>query len=127
LPADWYQRLKAETIEPPGISYEEFALGDDDLYEKVVRQAEGETVHFADDSGGKSVKLALWAGLAGIRIEASEVRIVLITGEVQLSEIEGLHGKWWTYWRDYWKKLNTPEALPKDYACEVTIPLKVEE
>ena len=32
--------------------------------------------------------------------------------------------QWWDYWKDYYDKRDTEEAYEKDYACEVTIPLK---
>lgn len=126
LPPDWPHRLKEEKIDPFGISYDQFALGDESLFSEVVDQTESEIVHFTDQSGGKEVRLAFWAGVAGMRIEAAEVRPVLMSGEVQLSTIASLHGDWWSYWREYWKKRDTPEAFPKNFACEVTIPLDQE-
>jgi len=59
-----------------------------------------------------------------MRIEAAELRLFLMSGEIQLSNVALLHSDWWSYWKEYWKKLDTTEALPKDYACEVTIPIK---
>jgi len=118
--------LKEEKIDPFSISYEQFALGDDALYSEVIEQIASEQVHFTDRSGGKDVKLAFWAGVAGIRIEAAELRPVLMSGEVQFSTIASLHGDWWSYWRDYWRKRGTAEELPSDSSCEVTIPLKQE-
>ena len=38
-------------------------------------------------------------------------------------EIEPLSRKWWEYWKYYWRVRGTRDALPKDYACEVTIPV----
>jgi hypothetical protein len=126
LPSDWPRQLKDEKLKPFSVSYEEFALGDDSLFDEVVGQIESEIVYFTDALGGKNVKLAFWAGNAGIRIEAAEIRPVLMSGEVPLSAIDALHENWWLYWRDYWMRRETAEALPKDYACEVTIPLEQE-
>jgi hypothetical protein len=126
LPADWPQQLKEDKIAPFNVSNDEFALNDDDLFLTVVNQIDSEVIHFTNNLGGKDVKLAFWAGAVGMKIEAAEIRPILISGEVQISAIASLHGDWWTYWRDYWKKRDTAEALPKDYACEVTIPLKEE-
>jgi hypothetical protein len=126
LPPDWPRQLKDEKIEPFGVSYDQFALGDDALFSQILGQTVSEQVHFTDSSGGEQVKFAFWAGVAGVRIEAADVRPVLMSGETQLSTIASLHGDWWSYWRDYWKKRETADALPVDYACEVTIPLKQE-
>ena len=29
----------------------------------------------------------------------------------------------WDYWRVYWERRDRKDPLPKDYACEVTIPV----
>jgi hypothetical protein len=126
LPADWARQLKEDKIEPFRISHDEFALGDDALFGEVIAQTAIEIVHFTDESGGKEVKLAFWAGPVGMRIEAAEVRPVLMTGEIELSTVASLHSAWWSYWGDYWSKRDTAEPFPKDFACEVTIPLKQE-
>jgi len=49
-----------------------------------------------------------------------------MSGEISLADVASRHGAWWTYWRDYWNKRGTARALPRDYAWEVTIPLKSE-
>ena len=126
LPTDWPRQLKEEMIEPFGLSYDQFAFGDDALYGQILGQVLSEQVHYIDDSGSRDVKLAFWAGPVGVRIEAAEVRPVLMSGEVQLSSIASLHNEWWSYWREYWKRRGTADALPKDFACEITIPGKQE-
>lgn len=40
------------------------------------------------------------------------------------NDIKQLSEKWWEYWNDYWKKRGTESAYDKDYACEVTIPVR---
>jgi len=126
LPLDWPRLLNADKIDPFAISNEQFALNDDVLGQAILGQAKDETVHFTDASGGNDVKLAFWAGIAGMRIEAAEVRPVLLRGEVALSTIASLNRDWWAYWQDYWKKRETTDAMPKDFACEVTFPIKRE-
>ena len=39
------------------------------------------------------------------------------------SEIEDAAERWWDYWRSYWQLRGTPDALAKDWICEVTIPI----
>ena len=41
-------------------------------------------------------------------------------------EIRDAAEKWWEYWRTYWKRRGTKDAYPKDYACEVTIPVALD-
>lgn len=40
------------------------------------------------------------------------------------NDIKQLSEKWWEYWNDYWKKRGTESTYDKDYACEVTIPVR---
>ena len=44
--------------------------------------------------------------------------------DISEEDIKRLSKKWWDYWKDYYDKRDTEEAYEKDYACEVTIPLK---
>ena len=47
-------------------------------------------------------------------------------GKYTEEEIELLSRKWWEYWKNYWRLRGTRDALPKDFACEVTIPVDKE-
>ena len=47
-------------------------------------------------------------------------------GKYTEEEIETAARKWWDYWKDYWKLRRTKDAYPKDYACEITIPVSGE-
>ena len=38
-------------------------------------------------------------------------------------DLAGMSARWWDYWHEYWEKRDTDRALPKDVACEITIPL----
>lgn len=40
----------------------------------------------------------------------------------ETNQIETAYGKWWEYWRSYWKRRGTTDVYPKDYVCEVSIP-----
>ena len=55
-----------------------------------------------------------------------EMEIVGKKGKYSEEEIEPLSRKWWEYWKDYWLLRGAPDALPEDYACEVTIPVDKE-
>ena len=59
----------------------------------------------------------------GVIVGGDEIKIVGKKGKYTEDEIEPLSRKWWEYWKDYWRLRGTRDALPKDYACEVTIPV----
>ena len=59
----------------------------------------------------------------GFIVGGDEIEIVGEKGKYTEEEIEPLSRKWWEYWKYYWRVRGTRDALPKDYACEVTIPV----
>jgi hypothetical protein len=56
-------------------------------------------------------------------VGGDEIEIAGKKGKYTEEEIEPLSRKWWEYWKDYWRLRGTRDALLKDYACEVTIPV----
>ena len=68
-------------------------------------------------------RLVAWCGDYGIALAAPVLRVLAHTGEMSLEQIVTANQQWWDYWRTYWAKRSGPEALPQDYACEVTIPV----
>ena len=63
----------------------------------------------------------------GFIVGGDEIEIIGKKGKYTEEEIEPLSRKWWEYWKDYWHLRGTRDALPKDYACEVTIPVDKED
>jgi hypothetical protein len=63
-------------------------------------------------------------GDVGFVVGGDEIKIVGEKGQYTEEEIETASRKWWDYWKDYWKARGTKYAYPKDYACEITIPVK---
>ena len=125
IPADWHTKLHDDAIEPFPMSGDAFAFEDDDAIRKIVSERTSEVeVHRGE--GSTAVRVAFWAGPVGVHVEAAELELVTLNGKITSQELVELHHAWWDYWKDYWKKRGTPEALPKSYACEVTIPLKAE-
>ena len=59
----------------------------------------------------------------GFIVGGNEIEIVGEKGKYTEEEIAPLSRKWWEYWKDYWRLRGTRDTLPKDYACEVTIPV----
>ena len=66
-------------------------------------------------------------GEVGFIVGGDEIEIAGKTGKYTEEEIEPLSRKWWEYWKDYWRLRGTLDALTKDYACEVTIPVDKED
>ena len=62
-------------------------------------------------------------GKVGFVVGGDEIVIAGIKGIYTEEEIETAAGKWGDYWRAYWKVRGTKDAYPKDYACEITIPI----
>ena len=63
----------------------------------------------------------------GFIVGGDEIMIVGKKGKYAEEEIETLSRKWWEYWKNYWRLRGTRDALPKDFACEVTIPVDKED
>ena len=70
------------------------------------------------------VKLAFRAENVGLLVRAEKMTVISSAGEMSKEHICDAHAKWWEYWREYWRRRNSEDALPKDYACEVTIPVR---
>lgn len=59
----------------------------------------------------------------GFIVGGDEIEVAGKKGNYTEEEIETAARKWWDYWKDYWKRRKTKDAYPKDYACEITIPI----
>ncbi len=62
-------------------------------------------------------------GAVGFIAGGDEIEIAGKKGKFTEEEIEPLSRKWWDYWKQYWRLRGTRDALPEDFACEVTIPV----
>lgn len=60
----------------------------------------------------------------GLIVGGDEIKVVGKKGIYSEEEIEAASGKWWDYWKSYWKLRGTKDAYEKDYACEITIPVR---
>jgi len=126
---EWATLLHDDKIEPPSCSYGEFSFTDIDLIKSLIKQITYcKTIHGYEPTKEEflteSFHLIFWCEDVGLAIASKNLELVNHTGDVPISSIAGINGQWWEYWRTYWTKLNTAEALPKDWACEVTIPAR---
>lgn len=126
----WVERLQNDQLPPLTCSHDEFAFGDDALLASLLAQATHQRiVHGSKPTDDaflflrEPYRLVAWCGDYGIALAAPALRILSHTGEILLEQVVTANQQWWSYWRLYWAKRSSPEALPQDYACEVTIPV----
>ena len=58
----------------------------------------------------------------GLIVAAESMGVISHSGELDDAAVLSSNRKWWAYWKAYWKRRDTSSPLPRDYACEVTIP-----
>ncbi len=125
----WFDELHNDKMEAPTCSYENFTFTDDHLITKILNEVKTiNTIHGYSPKDKLFVtekyKLVFMAGDYGFTVSADEIRLLTKDGKIELDQIPDFRSKWWTYWKKYHELRNTKNALPKDYACEVTIPMK---
>ena len=125
----WSQLLHDDQLDSPTCSYGEFSFGDGNQLTSLLQQATYSHTILGYEPTAEAflqepVQLVFWCGDHGFAIAAQGLRLVTHSGGVALDQVPEVNREWWAYWRRYWDKKDTPEALPKDFACEVTIPLK---
>ena len=69
----------------------------------------------------------LKCGDVGVFAGSDRMEVVRRNGSISEEEIEPLSRKWWEDWKKYWRVRGTHGALPKDRACEVTIPVATKD
>ncbi|MDQ5823165.1 MAG: hypothetical protein M3441_03015 [Chloroflexota bacterium] len=127
LPIDWPELLRNDQLEPFSITYESFGFNNPQLLTEILSEAkkvEGLYGAAADASQLSEAKLTLafWAGSVGMIIAAQGLMVLSHQGEIQPDQVERKHQQWWEYWQEYWRLRDTKNPLPRDNACEVTIP-----
>lgn len=126
----WYNDLHEDliepfTLDPEGLRFQDSAFAKQLLSGyKHVNELVNHSVADAIDSAKCLVACRIddVAFIAG----GDKMYVVGNAGDLEEEDILKASEKWWEYWRDYWKKMDTPEAYEKDYACEVTIPFRNE-
>lgn len=130
---NWFDNLHNDKMEPPNCNHGEFTFTKPGLMTEMIQEAASiHTIHGYSPKDplfrSEKCKLVFWAGDYGCAVAAEELQLRAGHGEaeVALDKIPSLHAEWWQYWRKYWDLKKTINALPEDYVCEVTIPLKNE-
>ena len=71
--------------------------------------------------------IAARCGNAGFIAGGDQIKVVTKNSSISEEDVEPLSRKWWDYWNDYWRLRGTKNALQKDWACEVTIPVDTKD
>ena len=127
---NWYERLREDDSVIYPVDTYDMAFDDAKEAERLLDDYKHKTV-IKDFSGSgmlSSAKHLLYArcGDVGFIVGGDEIEVVGRNRKYTEEEIETTSGKWWEYWRTYWKLRGTKDAYPEDYACEITIPVKDE-
>ena len=131
LQSDWFTMLSKDRVEPPSLDPQEFTLSDPEIVSRLVAEASsfqsiGEipNTELQCQRIAEGTKLAFWAGNAGLYILAEDIVILNCRGVIDPSTLREKSEAWWGYWREYWRRKDSTTPMPKDYACEATIPLE---
>ena len=125
---NWHKRLRDDGAVVYPVDTYALAFDDRDGAEALLKDYKNK-IPVKDRIGGGTLPPAdhlLFAGCGdvGFIVGGDEMAVI---GEKELyteEEIVISSGKWWDYWKAYWKKRGTKDAYPKDYACEITIPVR---
>jgi hypothetical protein len=124
---DWRLALHEDRVEPFSVNHELFTLTSEDMLREVVSGCRIEYLHGSEIGNATDVApvlLGLRAQEVGIVVRAKRMAVVAQPGELEPAQIVRAAGDWWEYWPEYWQRRETDTPLPKDYACEATIPIK---
>lgn len=129
IPDDWFDLLAKDEMQSPTVICEEFTLTNTENLKRIFEQSEETHYIVGQETDLMSIKpvdafLGFWAGDIGLVIVAKEMSPVTADGDLTPQQILEKYEQWWVYWREYWKRKSSGNPMPKDYACEVTIPLK---
>jgi len=124
----WPEMMQRDELGNLGVDEDQFTLTDTGRLREMLDSAAAVDVRVGNRSTvdripeGASIA-GMWAGAVGIIVVADSLRILNHAGEIDVNQIASLHNKWWEYWKSYWKSKDTESPMPRDYACEVTIPI----
>jgi hypothetical protein len=129
LEENWYDLLHEDKFDPPVwvCTKHLFTFTDNQLMKSIINGADKIITTFGyspklEKFLNEKYKLVFMAGNVGFAVAANGISLLSKNGEFNINDIEAINDEWWNYWEKYWKLSGTENELPKDYACEVTIP-----
>jgi len=127
VPANWFELLHQDQLEPFNVDGEAFAFNDLELARQLLEAAHGVHALCGESAASgtlqdRAITLGFAAHQVAVCVTAERMEIYSNRGAIDLDDLLALNGAWWEYWQEYWRLRETDSPLPKDYACEVTIP-----
>ena len=126
LPEDWPEAMARDEYDPFALEHDRLTFTSHDGAAKYLADAASVKPLVGTESDLPAHRekplVAFWAGPVGFVGVGEQIALFNMQGEVDLASIPDWHGKWWGYWKEYWARKDTRNPMPKDYACEVTIP-----
>ena len=124
----WFDELHKDVIDPYTLDAEGLVFDNAEYAINLIKQFKNKksTINEVDENIIKNAKyfVAATSGNVGFIAGGDELKLFGYRGLFKENDIKQLSEKWWEYWNDYWKKRGTESAYDKDYACEVTIPVR---
>ena len=126
---NWIQQFHDDKLEPFDVSEEHFSFNDRELASSLLQEAVNVDHRHGVDADTEEFhkakfRLSFAAGGAGLIVAGDTMELHTSRGLMQIDQVEEMSARWWAYWKEYWKLKRSDNPLPRDYACEVTIPLK---
>lgn len=127
-PEGWFEALHRDEQEPYTLDPESLVFDDVEYAIRIFNSFSNRksSTEQMDEEMIRNAKCVVAATCENVGFIAGgdELKVVGNRGLYKEEDILLLSKKWWEYWKDYWKKRETNDAYEKDYACEVTIPIK---
>jgi hypothetical protein len=124
----WYNLLKNDKIEPINIKEETFVINNKKRTMSILKNVPNINNYYGNKFKRKylnaNFSICFWNGETGMIVCSDNMEIYNHIGEIELSSIPQISQKWWEYWEKYWELKDKDNALPIDFSCEVTIPIK---
>jgi hypothetical protein len=127
VPGDWPDQFQRDELGSFGVDHEAFTLTSAEHCGRIVAKAKSVRALVGEPSNttlpvvGEAL-LGFEAGPVGVVVAAESMGVFNHHSEMDHQAVLESNRRWWAYWREYWQRINTPDPLPHDYACEVTIP-----
>ncbi len=125
----WYDDLHNDKIEPFSCSYENFTFSDKVMMKNIINNTNDiQLIHGYSPLDDRFYKenyqlvFLIGGGDYGFAVSAEDIKFFTKDYRFDFADIPQLQSAWWEYWKKYWQVRETEFALPKDYACEITIP-----
>ena len=122
---DWYIKLQNNKIEPFTLDCDYFIFNNYNSINEIENEyGNKQIVKRINNMEHIKNMLVFKAGNVAVVIGGDDLKVVDENGIIEEEKIIEKNKLWWLYWKDYWKKRKSRKAYIKDYACEVTIPIK---